>query len=100
MAVYIKNPVYVEAVRFVRLRTKPVCGFDWSEDIKGTSFGDALDEVCCGRNFERGGSLYVYTKEGEKVAWAGDWIVRDAEGNFYPSGPEEFDANYLKVSPQ
>jgi hypothetical protein len=44
--------------------------------------------------------LIVQTLEGELAATPGDWIIRGAQGEFYPCKPDIFAATYEAVSDQ
>lgn len=90
MAQFRKKPVVVEAVQFIRMSANMT--FEWSEPIKGTEFGDALDEVFGGDGGN--GSLIIVTKEGDMTASPGDWIIRGVKGEFYPCKPDIFEATY------
>ena len=42
-------------------------------------------------------TIWVRTAKGPRPAGLGDWIVRRAEGDFYPCGPAEFAARHEPV---
>jgi hypothetical protein len=41
--------------------------------------------------------LPIETLDGEIIASQGDWIIKDATGEFYPCKPDIFEATYEKV---
>jgi hypothetical protein len=45
-------------------------------------------------NTQRQNGLYIETSEGVMHASAGDWIIKDVKGEFYPCKKEIFDILY------
>lgn len=44
--------------------------------------------------WHNGTCIYVETPEGQKIADVGDFIIKNANGEFYPLKPEEFEKMY------
>lgn len=79
MARFRKNPVEVEAWRFVDLTH--------IDDMPTWLAGHAQD-----RNGSE--SLFIRTLEGVMEAVPGDWIIRGVKGEVYPCKPDIFAATY------
>ena len=57
-------------------------------------------EWCSGRlgdDHALGPVIYIDTPVGQMVALVGDWIIKGSAGEFYPCGPDIFDATYEAV---
>ena len=44
-------------------------------------------------------TVLIPTLEGTMTASAGDWVIRDVKGAFYPCKPDIFEATYEAVEP-
>lgn len=78
MGFYTKKPITVEAVQFT--------GENWTEVFSFVNSPDAWHTS--------DGKLVIGTLEGDMVASPGDWIIRGAQGEFYPCKPDIFAATY------
>ncbi|MDP9437543.1 MAG: PGDYG domain-containing protein [Actinomycetota bacterium] len=80
-ALYRKVPVVIEALR-----------------LDDESFGalEAAADWCGG--CIHGDSIAITTLEGTMYANPGDWIIRDAAGEFYPCKNDIFEKTYEEVS--
>ncbi|HEM3474055.1 TPA: hypothetical protein U1B24_000695 [Streptococcus suis] len=80
MAKYKKKPVVIEAIRFTGSNYKEIRDFIG----KDTFYSD----LC----------IAIPTLEGIKVATIGDYIIKDARGEFYLCNQKIFDETYEVVS--
>lgn len=87
MPMFRKKPVEVEAYQL---------GNDYDEDLAIVDWcgGRAVGE---GDGYPLGAMVAIRTLEGEMVASAGDWVIRDVQGEFYPCKPDIFEATYEEV---
>lgn len=85
-----KKPVEVEAQQFDGTKTE-------AKRLSVEMGGDATFGRAAWNNYEW--CLYIETAEGRMRATAGDWIIRDVRGEFYPCKPDIFAATYDPASP-
>lgn len=79
----VKEPIVIEAVRFMLEDTLP----DW--------FMDKVTD--CTITTYASGACDIKTLEGTMRADFGDYIIRDANGEVYPCKPDIFNKTYRKV---
>jgi hypothetical protein len=60
---------------------------------------EKLGDVCprCGEDFGRNHG-WIRTHSGGHIVCAGDWVVKDLHGEFYPCKKEIFEKTYERVS--
>jgi hypothetical protein len=59
--------------------------------------GDNAAEIVtwsAGHAYQAEDQLYIQTDRGDVVAEPGDWIIHGLVGEWYPCGPEAFDAGW------
>jgi hypothetical protein len=82
MATYIKRPILIEAMRVPEEKDRAPFR-EWSETV-GLRFSDDAD-----------GNIVVQTIEGPMGARPGEWVMRNANGDFYPMTDENFTGAYV-----
>lgn len=85
---YRKRPVEIQAVQFGGSSTQLAAIRKWMDG------GDYVPPAVCTCDFR---SFNFFTPEGEAVAYPGDWVVKDADGEFYSYGPDAFAKTYERV---
>ena len=84
MQKYIKKPVVIKAVRFVR---------DNFEEIKSFTNNTAFD-FYIERSMNGKAYCTIPTLEGQHKATEGDYIIKGVKGEFYPCKPDIFEMTY------
>jgi hypothetical protein len=89
VALFVKKPVIVEAIRFD--------GENWAEVQKFAAdgpMGTGMEAM-----FTRDDVHYIriMTLEGTMEADPGDWIIKGIQGEFYPCKPDIFEETYEPV---
>lgn len=98
-----KKPVIIEAM-FLDADDTPIGGGVSANDlaharIAGWMFSNGFRQFAV-HGDEAPYGLAIWTLEGDMVANPGDWIIRGAQGEFYPCKPDIFSATYEEVSGQ
>ena len=75
---YRKRPVVIDAIRFDGANIGALQGF----------MGDTCPHEC------EGDRVMIHTPDGNMTADAGDWIIKNGEGEFRPCKPDTFAATY------
>ena len=88
MPKYRKNPVEIEARRFVDTPSA-------AEIVRWAGTPPIRPEIepADGNAI----ALFITTLEGEMRADPGDWIINGVQGEFYPCKPDIFEATYVEV---
>lgn len=89
-----KRPIEVEAVKFEATKEgieilKSFCGDALGRVLRPDASTPAEAEIC---TLEDGVHMSV-----RHVATEGDWVIKDATGEFYPCRPEVFASTYDPV---
>ncbi len=79
------KPAVVEAIQFTSLIVGEVCDFT---GIPRSCVADMDREYL---------TVSIPTLRGEMVAIEGDWIIKTAQGEFYPCKPDIFEQTYERV---
>jgi hypothetical protein len=96
-----KRPVEIEAMQLVGNAVDVHQVYLWVEENTQGSFDPMADEVpASGVSIDPAtGFLLIATLEGVMQAKPGDWIIQGVQGEFYPCGPDIFEATYEPVTP-
>ena len=86
---YRARPIEIEAMRFTDNESANSIS-DWMEE-SGVETGFLSG---CTDESQRVVSLNIDTPEDIKVAYIGDYIVKNTKGEFYPCKPDIFEAKY------
>lgn len=81
MAKYKKKPIVIEAVKWTGENPVEIINFK-----KGLPV-----------DFRDNNEILIETLEGNMIAKAGDWIIKDIKGEYYPCKPDIFEATYELV---
>ncbi len=91
MSIFRKKPVVVEAIQWTGKNFQELYAWGRPADVK-------LEAQIIWSIDAKKKSLAIKTLEGWVIASVGDWIVRGAQGEFYPCKPDIFEANHENVS--
>ena len=58
---------------------------------------DELAEWCGGQTFTNDSGTYIVVPQSDNRAWPGDWIVKDARGQFHKVEHQDFAGNFQPV---
>lgn len=92
MSLYRKKPVTVEAMQWVPHKTDSEAYGEIVGWLCDNEIGFAVVASVTGDD-----RLVIATPAGDMAAEPGDWIVKSAVGEFYPFGPNSFEATYEKI---
>lgn len=85
---YRKRPIVIEAIQLTESAKENIEILMWAKD------GSLMEHD---QYPEPGGQIRIRTREGELSAYAGDYIIKGVEGEFYPCGRTIFEKTYLEV---
>lgn len=88
---YRKKPVIIEAIQFDGKNWIDVCEFVGEGNYK---LPDRTREEYVEDLFNY---IYIVTLKGNMKATIGDYIIRGANGEYYPCKPDIFEKNYEEV---
>jgi len=86
MAQYRKKPVVIEAVQF-----------DGNYRCLDIFSINEVKDFIIGLDYKGNDCIKIPTSEGLMTAYIGDYIIRKANGEYYPCSPDIFEDDYEKV---
>lgn len=95
MAKYRTKPVVIEAMRL----TEDDCWASWLEDKDFFGKFSVLGDYHGGNRTIFRAYISIDTHEGRMRAELGDWIIKDAKGEYVPCKNDIFEATYEPVRP-
>lgn len=97
MAKYRKKPVVVEAIQY-KVVKEIACKYDVHKETNSMEIAVFMGERVQHVHFdERGEYIEIPTLEGTMRARVGDYIIKGANGEFYPCKPDIFEKTYELV---
>lgn len=98
MSKYIKKPVIIEAVQYIRGQEVPAVEFlgGYDREKHEVRIGEYETDVAIFTLdwYDQGCSIIIKTLEGELKVSDGDYIIKGIKGEFYPCKPDIFEETY------
>ena len=96
---YIKKPVIIEAVQYIKGKEVPAIdflgGYNINDHVPGNCAVHETDIAIFQSNWaDQSVSIIIKTLEGNMEVSDGDYIIKGIQGEFYPCKPEIFEQTY------
>lgn len=88
---YRKKPIEVEAIQLTEENAKEIA--EWCNGACENFMINPPKFGCLHVNFLEDKRIL----REEMIAFAGDWIIKESDGEFYPCKPKKFEKTYEKV---